>query len=211
SHPLGLARSVSMEIFWFIPTTGDGRYLGTSDLSRLTDYPYLMQIAQAADQLGYGAVLLPTGDSCEDSWVVASALMPATKRLKFLIAVRPGIMSPTVAARMASTFDRLSDGRLLINVVTGGDPKEAAADGVFLQHDQRYEVTDESLTIWRRIMAGETVSFKGKHLRVEDSHVYYPGLQIPHPPWYFGGSSTAAIQLAAKQVDVYLTWGEPPV
>src|SRR6202034_4217476 len=180
SHPLGLARSVSMEIFWFIPTTGDGRYLGTSDLSRLTDYPYLMQIAQAADQLGYGAVLLPTGDSCEDSWVVASALMPATKRLKFLIAVRPGIMSPTVAARMASTFDRLSHGRLLINVVTGGDPKEAAADGVFLPHDERYAVTAEFLEIWRQVMAGDTHSFEGKYLRVENAKVYYPALQQPY-------------------------------
>jgi alkanesulfonate monooxygenase len=199
-----------MQLFWFIPTTGDGRYLGTSEYSRQTDHAYLKQIVQAVDQLGYGGVLLPTGNSCEDSWVVASALMPATKRLKFLIAVRPGIMSPTVAARMASTFDRLSDGRLLINVVTGGDPKEAAADGVFLQHDQRYEVTDEFLTIWRRIMAGETISFQGKHLRVENSHVYYPALQLPYPPLYFGGSSNAAIELAAKQVDVYLTWGEPP-
>jgi alkanesulfonate monooxygenase len=200
-----------MQLSWFIPTTGDGRYLGTSEHSRQTDYAYLKQIAQAVDELGYGAVLLPTGNSCEDSWVVASTLMPATKRLKFLIAVRPGIMSPTVAARMASTFDRLSEGRLLINVVTGGDPKEAAADGVFLEHDERYEVTEEFLTIWRRIMAGETISFQGKHLRVENSHVYYPALQLPHPPLYFGGSSNAAIELAAKQVDVYLTWGEPPV
>jgi alkanesulfonate monooxygenase SsuD/methylene tetrahydromethanopterin reductase-like flavin-dependent oxidoreductase (luciferase family) len=41
------------------------------------------------------------------------------RKLKFLVAVRPGIMSPTVAARMASSFDRLSQGRLLVNVVAG--------------------------------------------------------------------------------------------
>jgi len=69
-----------MEMFWFIPTTGDGRYLGSSHGSRLTDYAYLRQIAQAVDELGYGAVLLPTGNSCEDAWVVASTLMPSTKR-----------------------------------------------------------------------------------------------------------------------------------
>jgi alkanesulfonate monooxygenase len=199
-----------MEISWFIPTTGDGRYLGSANGSRTTDLSYLRQIAQAVDQLGYHSVLLPTGNSCEDSWVIASALMPATERLRFLVAIRPGIMSPTVAARMASTFDRLSGGRLLINVVTGGDPQEAAADGVFLPHDERYAVTDEFLQIWRSIMAGETSTFHGKYLHVDKAKVYYPALQQPYPALYFGGSSAAGIELAAKQVDVYLTWGEPP-
>jgi len=199
-----------MQISWFIPTTGDGRYLSSSQGSRLTDLPYLRQIAQAVDQLGYYAVLLPTGNSCEDSWVVASALMPATEKLRFLVAIRPGIMSPVVAARMASTFDRLSNGRLLINVVTGGDPKEAAADGIFLPHDERYAVTAEFLQIWREVMAGGTSNFKGKHLHVKGAKVYYPALQHPYPTLYFGGSSSAGIELAAEQVDVYLTWGEPP-
>jgi alkanesulfonate monooxygenase len=199
-----------MQISWFIPTTGDGRYLGSSHQSRLTDYPYLQQIAQAVDNLGFYAVLLPTGNSCEDAWVVASSLMPSTRRLKFLVAVRPGIMSPTVAARMTATFDRLSGGRMLINVVTGGDPQEAAADGVFLSHDQRYEVTGEFLQIWRTILAGESYSFTGKHLHVENARVYYPSTQSPHPPLYLGGSSDAAMEIAAEHIDVYLTWGEPP-
>ncbi len=199
-----------MQICWFIPTTGDGRYLGSSHQSRLTDYAYLRQIAQAVDELGFSAVLLPTGNSCEDSWIVASTLMPSTRRLKFLVAIRPGIMTPTVAARMTATFDRLSGGRLLINVVTGGDPKEAAAEGVFLSHDERYEVTDEFLRIYRRILAGETYSYSGKHLKVENARVYYPAVQQPHPPLYLGGSSDAAMEIAAEHIDYYLTWGEPP-
>jgi alkanesulfonate monooxygenase len=199
-----------MQVSWFIPTSGDGRYLGSSHQSRATDYAYLRQIAQAVDELGFASVLLPTGNSCEDSWVMASALMPSTKRLKFLIAVRPGVMSPTLAARMTATFDRLSGGRLLINVVTGGDPLEAAADGVFLSHDERYEVTGEFLAIWRKILAGETYSHHGKHLNIENARVFYPPTQQPHPPLYFGGSSPAGMEIAAEHVDVYLTWGEPP-
>lgn len=199
-----------MQLCWFIPTTGDGRYLGSAHQSRLTDYDYLRQIAQAVDHLGFSAVLLPTGNSCEDSWVIASSLLPVTRRLKFLVAIRPGIMSPTVAARMTATFDRISAGRLLINVVTGGDPQEAAADGVFLAHDERYEVTGEFLHIWRRILAGETVDFQGKHLHVEGARVYYPATQHPHPPLYLGGSSPAAMEVAAEHIDCYLTWGEPP-
>ncbi len=199
-----------MKLFWFIPTQGDGRYLGTTHLMRQTDHGYLKQIAQAVDQLGYEAVLLPTGNSCEDAWVVASTLVPVTQRLKFLVAVRPAVMSPTLSARMAATFDRFSQGRLLINVVTGGDPDEAKGDGVFLSHDERYEVTDEFLTVWRGCISGEPTTFKGKHLHVEGAKVIYPPLQRPHPPLYFGGSSPAGIELAARQVDVYLTWGEPP-
>jgi alkanesulfonate monooxygenase len=199
-----------MQICWFIPTTGDGRYLGSSHQSRVTDYAYLRQIAQAVDDLGFYAVLLPTGNSCEDAWVVASTLMPSTRQLRFLVAIRPGIMTPTVAARMTATFDRLSAGRLLINVVTGGDPQEAAAEGVFLSHDERYEVTDEFLHIWRNVLAGETYTYKGKHLQVEKARVYYPALQHPHPPLYLGGSSEAAMKIAAEHIDFYLTWGEPP-
>jgi len=200
----------AMDIFWFLPTHGDGRYLGTSRGARAVDLEYLTQIAQAADTLGYGGVLLPTGRSCEDAWTVAAAMIPVTRRLRFLVALRPGIVSPTAAARMTATLDRLSGGRVLINVVTGGDPAEAEGDGVFLAHDQRYAATDEFLTIWRRLLAGETVDHRGDHLRVRGARVFYPPIQAPHPPLFLGGSSEAAHELAARHVDVYLTWGEPP-
>src|SRR5580698_2758619 len=202
--------TLNMEVFWFLPTHGDGRYLGSTEQTRTVSYGYLKQIAQAADELGFQGVLLPTGRSCEDAWVVASTLVPVTTKLKFLVAIRPGITSPTAAARMAATFDRLSNGRLLINVVTGGDPDEAIGDGVFLSHDERYEVTEEFLKIWREAVAGRAISLDGKHLRVENARVLYPAVQKPHPPLYFGGSSKVAYGLAARQVDVYLTWGEPP-
>lgn len=121
-----------MNIFWFIPTHGDGHYLGTTIGGRTTDLSYFKQIAQAADRLGYSGVLIPTGRSCEDAWIIASALIPVTENLRFLVAVRPGLMAPSAAARMASTFDRISNGRLLVNVVTGGDPVELKGDGIFI-------------------------------------------------------------------------------
>ncbi len=198
-----------MNVFWFLPTHGDGHFLGTSQGARPVSLPYLKQVAQAADSLGYHGVLIPTGRSCEDSWVVASALAPLTERLRFLVAIRPGIVSPTVSARMAATLDRLSGGRLLINVVTGGDPDENRGDGIHLGHAERYEVTDEFLRVWRRVLQGEAVDFHGKHIHVENAKALYPPLQRPYPPLYFGGSSEAAHELAGEQVDVYLTWGEP--
>ncbi|QFY43209.1 FMNH2-dependent alkanesulfonate monooxygenase [Candidatus Methylospira mobilis] len=199
-----------MNIFWFLPMHGDGSYLGTLKGARALDYPYLRQIAQAADNLGYGGILIPTGKTCEDSWVVASSLIPVTERLRFLIAVRPGLVSPTVAARMAATLDRLSGGRLLVNVVAGGDPEELAGDGLFLDHDARYRCAGEFLTVWRKLMAGETVDFNGKYIHVEGAQLAFPPAQKPHPPLFFGGSSAAGHELAAEQIDLYLTWAEPP-
>ncbi len=200
---------MSLEIFWFLPTHGDGHYLGTTQGARAVDHGYLQQIAQAADRLGFGGVLIPTGRSCEDSWLVAASLIPVTQRLKFLVALRPGIISPTVAARQAATLDRLSNGRALFNLVTGGDPDENRGDGIHLGHAERYEVTDEFLRVWRRVLQGEAVDFHGKHIHVENAKALYPPLQRPYPPLYFGGSSEAAHELAGEQVDVYLTWGEP--
>lgn len=199
-----------MELFWFIPTHGDGRYLGTRHGSRVVDGSYMRQIAEAADRLGFGGVLIPTGKSCEDAWIVASSLIPATERLKFLVAVRPGLMTPTLAARMAATFDRLSGGRLLVNVVTGGDPVELAGDGLFLGHDERYGLTGEFLTVWRKALAGEEVTFAGDYLQIRGGKLLFPPVQTPYPPLYFGGSSPAAHAIAAEHADVYLSWGEPP-
>ena len=203
-----------MQVFWFLPTHGDSRYLGTSEGARQVDLGYLQQVAGAADRLGYEGVLIPTGRSCEDPWVIASSLIGATQRLKFLVAVRPGLHEPALAARMAATFDRLSGGRLLVNLVTGGDQAELEGDGVFLDHAARYEQSAEFIRIWREILArshgGEAYDFDGKHLRVKGAKLFYPPVQKPHPPVYFGGSSAAAHDLAAEQVDAYLTWGEPP-
>ncbi|HWJ74152.1 MAG TPA: FMNH2-dependent alkanesulfonate monooxygenase [Kaistia sp.] len=199
-----------INVLWFLPTHGDSRYLGTSEGGRAVDLPYLKQVAQAADSIGYYGALLPTGRSCEDSWVVASALAPLTERLRFLVAVRPGLQSPTLAARMTATLDRISNGRLLINVVTGGDPIENKGDGIFQSHAERYQVTSEFLDIYKAVLAGETVDIESDHFHIEGGKLLFAPAQMPHPPLYFGGSSDIGIDIAARTVDKYLTWGEPP-
>jgi alkanesulfonate monooxygenase len=115
---------------------------------------------------------------------------------------------------MAATFDRLSGGRLLINVVTGGDAAELEGDGVFVDHDTRYEITDEFLRIWRSLLTAahtnDSIDFIGKHLKSKGGKALYPSVQKPHPPLWFGGSSPAAHEMAGEHIDTYLTWGEPP-
>jgi alkanesulfonate monooxygenase len=208
---------MSLTFHWFLPTYGDSRDIvggghgvpaGKAGGARPATLAYLGQIARTAEQLGFVGALTPTGAWCEDAWLTTAMLVEVTERLKFLVAFRPGFLSPTLGAQMAATFQRHSNGRLLLNVVTGGESHEQRAYGDFLDKDARYERCDEFLTIVRALWRGETVDFSGKHLRVEGAQL--ARVPDPVPPVYFGGSSPAAGRVAAAHVDTYLTWGEPP-
>ncbi len=201
---------------WFLPTSGDSRDIiggghgatqGVVAHRREPTVAYLSQIASAAEQLGFVGALTPTGVLCEDAWLSTAMLCAATERLKFLVAFRPGYYSPTLAAQMGASFQRLSGGRLLVNVVTGGERAEQRAYGDFLEKDARYARTGEFLEIVRDLWAGKRVDFEGVHLAVEGASLATP--PDPIPLVYFGGSSAAALTVAARHADVYLTWGEP--
>lgn len=202
---------------WFLPTSGDSRDIiggghgaapGAVAHRREPTIGYLGQIARAAEQLGFVGALTPTGALCEDAWLSTAMLSQVTERLKFLVAFRPGLYSPTLAAQMASTYQRLSGGRLLLNIVTGGEGAEQRAYGDFLDKDARYQRTDEFLSVVTALWRGQRVDFAGEHLAVEGARLV--SLPDPVPEIYFGGSSPAAIEVAARHADVYLTWGEPP-
>ncbi|MFH8746735.1 LLM class flavin-dependent oxidoreductase [Streptomyces rimosus] len=215
---------MTVHLHWFLPTGGDGRTLvdrhaytdGGVRRERITpvsgvrapDIDYLAQIAKAAEQLGFEAVLTPTGTWCEDAWLTTAALTQVTDRLKFLVAFRPGVISPVLAAQMAATYQRISGGRLLLNVVTGGDSTEQRRFGDGLDHDRRYARTDEFLQVVRGVWGGAPFDFHGEHYQVEGGLTALP--PDPLPEIFFGGSSAAAGPVAARNVDVYLTWGEPP-
>ncbi len=204
------AARAPLDMLWFLPTSGDGRYLGGDTGRRSADNRYMREIAVASDRLGYKGVLLPTGTGCEDAWITAASIVTHTERLRFLVALRPGMTMPGEAARQASAFDRLSHGRLLLNVVCGGNPADLAGDGIHLGHDERYDQADEFLRVFRGVMSGETVTLSGRYLSVTGGRLMFPPVQSPYPPLYFGGSSPRAMELAADQTDMYLTWGEPP-
>jgi len=204
-----LNAAAPLSMFWFIPVSGDGRYLGTNTGRRPAEHKYYREVAMAIDRLGYDGALIPTGSECDDGWVVASSLATVTERMKFLVAVRPGIISPTFAARQAASLDRLSEGRLLLNVVAGGTPVELARDGAVLPHDERYAQTSEFLHIWRQLMQGQVVDFTGKYYRIADGRISFRPVQKPYPPLWLGGSSEPAKDVAAEHIDLYLTYAEP--
>jgi alkanesulfonate monooxygenase len=209
---------MTAKFFWFLPTAGDSRSIvasshASSQLSVPAGYRppsrrYLGEIARAADRLGFEGVLTPTGTWCEDAWLTTAALLGETERLKFLVAFRPGLVPPTLAAQQTATLQRFSQGRVLLNIVTGGDDTEQRRFGDWLGHDERYARTGEFLQIVNSIWRHGPLDFDGEYYQVADARVADP--PNPLPQIYFGGSSPAALPIAAEHVDVYLTWGEPP-
>ncbi|WP_395107910.1 LLM class flavin-dependent oxidoreductase [Actinomadura sp. SCN-SB] len=208
---------MTLTFHWFLPTYGDSRYIvggghglpaGAAGGDRPASLGYLTQLVRAAEEVGFEGALTPTGAWCEDAWLTTALLVEASERLRFLVAFRPGLLSPTLAAQMAATYQWHSGGRLLLNVVTGGEAHEQRAYGDFLTKAERYARTDEFLHIVRSLWRGERVGFEGAHLRVENARLVR--VPDPVPPIYFGGSSPEAGQVAARHAEVYLTWGEPP-
>ena len=205
---------------WFLPTGGDGRTLSsgvhglgiggsrTVTAARPASLDYLTQLARAADSLGYDSVLTPAGAHCADAWIVTAALIAATRRLQFLVAFRPGLIEPALAAQMASTFQQLSEGRLLLNVVTGSSGAEQRGYGDQADHDARYTRAEEFLEVVRRSWTGESFDHHGWFYELQGAQLRQPPALVPEV--YLGGSSDAALHVAARQADWYLTWGEPP-
>ena len=208
---------MTVKLHWFLPTYGDSRNIvggghgtpaGAAGGDREASINYLASIVRAAEQFGFTGALIPTGAWCEDAFITAALLARETTSLAFLVAFRPGLVSPTLSAQMAATFAKHAPGRILLNVVVGGEAHEQRAFGDHLDKDARYQRCDEFLEVVRRLWAGETVTRKGEYIDVEEANLAVP--PNPVPPLYFGGSSQAAGPVAARHSDVYLTWGEPP-
>ena len=200
-----------LKIHWFLPTGGDSRDVVPSDDGAPPRHPsidYLTQVASACDILGFDALLTPCGTGCEDAWISTAMLIDRTRRVKFLVAFRPGLLSPTLAAQMASTYQRLSGGRLALNIVVGAEPAELARFGDFHDKASRYERAGEFIDVMRGAWADEPFDYDGDHYRVEGADTR--AVPRPTPDIYFGGASGNAEHVAARTADVYLTWGEPP-
>ncbi|WP_133754581.1 LLM class flavin-dependent oxidoreductase [Naumannella halotolerans] len=201
---------------WFLPTRGDASTPGVVPAfrsgpragAREADLSYLTEVAQAAERGGFHSALTPVGIGCPDPWVVCSAIAARTERLGFIVALRPSLSSATLLAQQADTFRKLHGDRIILNVVTGGDPAEQAAYGSHVAHDERYEITDEVLQALTPLLQGERVDLQGRHLRLVGAQLVAPaGAPVPI---FFGGASDAALEVAAKAADSYLLWAEPP-
>lgn len=209
---------MSVHFLTMVPTSGDGPYPGSDAIpsgnwtgasAREPSLDYITRIALVTERVGFDTLLLPVGTHCLDGWVGTSFLAARTTTLRFLVALRPGFVAPTVAARQASTFDYLSGGRLSINIVTGGSPQEQARDGDFLDHDTRYRRTREYIDLVKRYFVEPTISHSGEFYRVEAASLFPRPVQQPYPPFFLAGESEAGKAVIAEEAQVYMTWGGP--
>ncbi|MDY0747736.1 LLM class flavin-dependent oxidoreductase [Paucibacter sp. R3-3] len=173
------------------------------------DRDYVRAFAQAHEAAGFDRVLVPHHSTGPSATLTIAYAAAHTERIHYMLAHRPGFTAPTLAARQIATLDQFSGGRLGVHFISGGSDAEQRRDGDYLDHDQRYERTDEYLGILRRLWTSDQpFDHEGSHYRFEAGFSEVKPVQQPHVPIYFGGASEAAIPVAGRHADVYALWGE---
>jgi alkanesulfonate monooxygenase len=202
---------VSLEFLWYIPNTVEAGHRGDDEANQWTSLGLSAELARSAEKHGWSGALLGTGWGRPDTFTLATSLAARTTRFKPLIATRPGYWHPAHFASAAATLDQLSEGRVLVNIVSGQDNLAAYGDAEGDQAE-RYARTREFMQIVRRLWTTEGVTFGGRYFSVEGSTVSprpWGAEDGRHPRLYFGGASAAAEQVSATEADVQLFWGEP--
>ena len=215
---MSLPRRPEPRFDWFIPIDGDGAHIGTRRAERPPSFEYLRSVVETAEACGFHSLLIPTrfanglfeeGAPLAETWTMATALAAVTSRVRFLVAVRPGFISPGLFAQMAATLDRISGGRLDVNVVPGGIQGDFERLGESVDHATRYERAAEFIAACRALWEKpEPVVFDGEYVKL-DGAMASPGPVGDGPRFYLGGASPAALRLAGTHSDVFLAWIQP--
>ena len=171
---------------------------------------HIIHFAKAHENSGFDKVLVGYRSSAADGFIVAMHAAAHTKKLGFLIAHRPGFVNPTLLARKAATFDQLTRGRIALHIISGGSEVEQQRDGDFLNKEERYRRSGEFMNILKRIWTeDEPIDFAGEFYKFNGAFSDVDCYQQPRIPIYFGGSSEVALNIGARECDVYATFGEP--
>ena len=197
-----------MEIHWYFAAQ-DGTHPWHPSGARVTDYAYMQQLAGATEHCGFAGALIATIPGGTDPWTLAAGLAMSTRHIKFIVAQYAGVIAPLWLAQMAASVDQMSNGRLVINIITGAGSTQPQL-GNSAVHDQRYELADEYWGVFRRLMMGETVDFDGRFVKVKGARLMLESVQKPYPEMMIGGSSEPGLALAAKHADTWLSLGVPP-
>ncbi len=199
---------MSVEIIGMITATPSAEV--DQPLGEAVDAGFVRDFARAHEQAGFDRALVGYFSNGAEGAVVSSFIAAATERLGILLAYRPGVIAPPLAARQLATLDQFSNGRLALNVISGGSDADQQRDGDWLDHDQRYARSEEYLQALKSIWtANGPVDHDGRFYRFKGALPNVRPQQKPHIPIYFSGSSSAAIEVAARHADTYMLWGEP--
>ena len=208
-----------MRFGYWLPVFG-GWLRNVPDEGMEATWDYVRRLAQRSEQIGFDLTLIaelnlndikgPDAPSL-DAWSTAAALAAVTERLELMVAVRPTFHPPALLAKQAANIDRISGGRLTLNVVSSWWAGEAKQYGVeFDQHDARYARTAEWLAVVNGMWSTPRFTHAGTYYRMEDAILEPKPVARPRPTIYAGGESEAAKQLIAEDCDAYLMHGDPP-
>ena len=192
-----------VEISWFAPICdGDDDILGLRNSKYKSTWENTSRIIKTADKLGYTNVLCPSSYQVgQDTLTYVSAMAPLTKQINFLAAIRCGEIHPPMLARTIATLDHILKGRLTINIISSDLP------GNKLESSKRYARSREVIEILKQAWTKEEINFKGDFYNINlPSAPAKPFQQNGGPLLYFGGYSSAGVDLCAEHCDVYLMW-----
>ena len=170
---------------------------------------HMADVAKAAEAAGFVGGLLPSFPFTDDPFAATAALVRETRTFRFMVAYQPGFLDPVHAARLSATLQRVSDGRLVYNVITGGGGPAQLWWGDTVGHDDRYARTAEFLDVLKGAWGTTPYDLAGRFFDVRGAHLPPALATQPVPEIYFSGSSAAAIETAGRHADYYLSWLEP--
>src|SRR6201992_250270 len=200
-----------LEFGWYLPTHGDTTAYGLME-AQIPGSPELCErVVAAAEQAGFEYLLIPVGSTCWEAWIAGAFMAARSARIKPLIAARPGYINPVLLAKMISTFDQMSGGRICVNLIAGQNESEVEAEGVRYAKEERYELMEEEVSILKALWTARgPAHFAGNSHTISDGHIRPRPLQQPFPKFYLGGGSRKAWEMSARHSDVHLCWGELP-
>jgi alkanesulfonate monooxygenase len=198
-----------LEFGWFLPTAGDTTAYGVADAFVPQSLPLFDRIVSAAETAGFEYMLVPVQTACWEAWISSAMMVARSKSMRMLVAARPSYINPVLMAKMISTFDQLSGGRICINLIAGQSEAENAQEGVRWGKEERYEIMDEEVSILKALWTTRgPVHYDGKFYQLKGAQIRPQPLQKPHPRFYLGGGSRQAWEISAKHSDVHLFWGD---
>ena len=200
-----------LEFGWYLPTHGDTTAYGLMD-AQIPGSPELCErVVNAAEEAGFEYLLIPVGSTCWEAWISGAFMAARSKNIKPLIAARPGYINPVLMAKMISTFDQMSGGRICVNLIAGQNESEVEAEGLRYPKEARYALMEEEVSILKALWTTRgPVHFKGQFHTLSGAHIRPSPLQKPYPKFYLGGGSRQAWEMSAKHSDVHLFWGDLP-
>ncbi|MEM7252720.1 MAG: LLM class flavin-dependent oxidoreductase [Pseudomonadota bacterium] len=199
-----------LEFGWFLPTNGDTTsFVRPAEVNQSLDM--FDRVTKAAETADFEYMLVPVQTACWEAWIASAMMVGRSERIKMLVAARPGYINLVLLAKMISTFDQLSGGRICINLIAGASDEEASAEGIRFAKTERYDVMEEEVTILKALWeAKKPIDFEGKYYQLNGAQIRPRILQRPYPKFYLGGGSSRAWDISAQHADVHLFWGDHP-